>query len=276
MYDALCQLHNERCDYLEQGADRLGRSPYLLALDEANLSPMEYYWSDFMGACDNEIVVGGDIAEPDNVPPVVIDIGGDPMVVTGTLRFLATINNDHTTTKLSPRLLDRVWIVELSDRTEDAPPDTVSLGPVSMRDLHDRFGARGAGEGEAALQAMLDDVCDACAKLSITVSRRVRQAIEAYCRVGMALFSGEPLDEGAEGAPGTPGRSPLQVAMDYAVLQKLLPRIEGYSSAYGDALRDFADGFLMDDKHRFIHSARRVRAIVEAGKGEMDYYHFFG
>lgn len=29
------------------------RFPFLILLDEANLSPMEYYWADFMNVCDD-------------------------------------------------------------------------------------------------------------------------------------------------------------------------------------------------------------------------------
>ena len=46
MYDALITLDYEyRNNYLTL--------PYIVLLDEANLSPMEYYWADFMNICDN-------------------------------------------------------------------------------------------------------------------------------------------------------------------------------------------------------------------------------
>ena len=71
-------------------------------LDEANLSPMEYYWADFMNLCDD---LSGDetVSLGENVE----------FKVSPALRFLATINNDHTTEILSPRLIDRAWIVSL-------------------------------------------------------------------------------------------------------------------------------------------------------------------
>ena len=31
----------------------ISRFPFVILLDEANLSPMEYYWSDFMNICDD-------------------------------------------------------------------------------------------------------------------------------------------------------------------------------------------------------------------------------
>ena len=76
--------------------------PYLILLDEANLSQMGHYWADFMSLCDfdkkrREISLGEDYTYP----------------IPDTLRFVATINLVHTTEILSPRLIDRAWIVKV-------------------------------------------------------------------------------------------------------------------------------------------------------------------
>lgn len=74
--------------------------PYLVLLDEANLSQMEHYWADFMGLCDM------------NKPQRSVSLGENYVYPIGdTLRFVATINLDHTTEMLSPRLIDRAWII---------------------------------------------------------------------------------------------------------------------------------------------------------------------
>ena len=78
------------------------RFPYIILLDEANLSPMEYYWADFMRAADK------------NDDDILINIGlEEDVYIPKTLHFLATINNDQTTEQLSPRLIDRAWIIKL-------------------------------------------------------------------------------------------------------------------------------------------------------------------
>ena len=95
IYDALHQLDTEK----RAGILKL---PYIILLDEANLSPMEYYWSDFMNICD------------DLGPHSKVNLGEDYVFgVPETLHFVATINNDHTTETLSPRLIDRAWIITL-------------------------------------------------------------------------------------------------------------------------------------------------------------------
>ena len=80
----------------------LHKWPFIILLDEANLSPMEYYWADFMNICD----------DLDNNSS--INLGNNNVFhIPETLHFLATINNDHTTETLSPRLIDRAWVITL-------------------------------------------------------------------------------------------------------------------------------------------------------------------
>ena len=95
MFDALNIMHLEANG---QSTDM----PFMILLDEANLSPMEYYWADFMNICDDIDCTS------------VINLGDDfSFNVPRQLRFVATINNDHTTEALSPRLVDRAWVIKL-------------------------------------------------------------------------------------------------------------------------------------------------------------------
>lgn len=86
VYDALNRLH------IEQNSG-LNKFPFIILLDEANLSPMEYYWADFMYICD------------DTGKKHQINLGDNNILaIPDTLHFVATINNDHTTETLSPPL----------------------------------------------------------------------------------------------------------------------------------------------------------------------------
>lgn len=77
--------------------------PLFIMLDEANLSPIEYYWADFMRLTDRS-----------SYSDSYINIGIEhELYVPKTLRFLATINTDQTTESLSPRLIDRACIIKL-------------------------------------------------------------------------------------------------------------------------------------------------------------------
>jgi hypothetical protein len=73
----------------------------IVLLDEANLSPIEHYWSKFMGLTDS---FEGSEFNFTNSKSVNLK---------NNLRFVATINNDMTTEPISPRLLDRAPCIRL-------------------------------------------------------------------------------------------------------------------------------------------------------------------
>ncbi|MDE6729710.1 MAG: hypothetical protein K2J71_02915, partial [Oscillospiraceae bacterium] len=73
VYDALRILDTEREN---------SRYPMLILLDEANLSPLEYYWADFMR-----------LADQSEIQNRFINIGTDADIyIPETLRFVATVN----------------------------------------------------------------------------------------------------------------------------------------------------------------------------------------
>ena len=77
-----------------------------IILDEANLSPLEHYWSSFYNLTDSS-------------GKLEIQLGHKEKVeFHNNLRFIGTINYDHTTEELSPRVLDRINIIQLPSNTE--------------------------------------------------------------------------------------------------------------------------------------------------------------
>jgi len=92
------------------------RHTYLVIFEEFNLSQPEYWFADILVRsqyADNQeklrtIELGGK-----SIRGVSKD-SGSKVFITPAVRFVATINNDHTTLSLSPRVLDRASIVELN------------------------------------------------------------------------------------------------------------------------------------------------------------------
>ena len=91
------------------------RRTYLVIFEEFNLSQPEYWFADILVRSQY----------PDDQEKLrTLDLGGkgirgmsgntSKVFITPAVRFVATINNDHTTLSLSPRVLDRASIVELS------------------------------------------------------------------------------------------------------------------------------------------------------------------
>jgi hypothetical protein len=94
----------------------------LVVFEEFNLSQPEYWLSDVMvrsqfpsdARRDRTIELGGQGVRgwPVTEPPEVF--------LSPSVRFVATINNDHTTRPLSPRILDRAAVVEVTIDPRDA------------------------------------------------------------------------------------------------------------------------------------------------------------
>ncbi len=87
---------------------------YMVIFEEFNLSQPEYWFADILVRSQY----------PDNAEQSrMIELGGksirgittngSKIFISPALRFIATINNDHTTLSLSPRVLDRASIIEL-------------------------------------------------------------------------------------------------------------------------------------------------------------------
>ena len=151
--------------------------PAMMLLDEANLSPMEYYWSDWMRLCDEQTSSG-----------IVTLWDKAPTKVPETLRFMATINNDSTTETLSPRLIDRAAVVTLPvvDCIENTSPAKV-VGPVSWKELQAYFGAKAVSKNARELSDLHDRLMPMLEGFGIRLSPRSIRQMNGY--VGAALLN---------------------------------------------------------------------------------------
>ncbi|MCM1506659.1 MAG: hypothetical protein NC177_05940 [Ruminococcus flavefaciens] len=204
LYDSLMVLNEEKDD---------SPFPYLVLLDEANLSPMEYYWADFM-----------QIADKYDNSEAYINIGlENDIYIPDTLRFVATINNDQTTETLSPRLLDRVWIIKLpdSDIKEEIP---CPAEKIFWKDLSETFGTV-SSESKISCESLLEQIFRLFQNFGMAVSPRIQLSMRRY------ILSAREVMESVNGI------TPEYIAVDYAVMQRLLPKINGHIKMY----REFFD-----------------------------------
>ncbi|MDY2671209.1 MAG: AAA family ATPase [Anaerovoracaceae bacterium] len=250
VYDALKILDNE---------DRNGinKFPFIILLDEANLSPMEYYWADFMNVCDdlsfsNEINIGEENIF--KIPP--------------TLHFMATINNDHTTETLSPRLIDRSAVITLPKvsniKINAGIIDNSKLQHVSWKSLERAF--VNTEEDEIAsneLESLLKDIRTALRSQNEYMSPRREITFRHYYNVTSRLFN-KNVDE--------LGREPYIIAMDYAVAQFVLPKINGYGEGYKEWLEKLKE--LCNNK-MLTFSEDIISSILQRGEKNMNNYQFF-
>lgn len=231
--------------------------PFYILLDEANLSPIEHYWADFMNVCDlskdNRSITLGD-GYSYNIPE--------------TLRFLATINYDHTTETLSPRLIDRAWIITLDNSKFDM--DDISL-EVS-RDVHNKIISFNSikqtfGYDSSKSKEKMNEIIEVLEQIyiefdenGISVSPRIKGMINRYISVGYDLFHNTEIT------------AKEFVALDYSIAQKLLPKIDGYGEDYKRFLNNLENIF---DKNNMMKSKKIIKRILDKGDKNMEYYQFF-
>lgn len=232
-------------------------APYLFLLDEANLSPVEHYWAPFLRACDSF-----------SKEPLRLSLGGgEPLLVPSHVRFLATVNYDHTTEELSPRYLDRSWVImldpDLIDYDAVAQPEEGPEAPaatvhdaISYQRLMRAFGPKSGAVIDEGLEESLDAIFKTCSANQHPVSQRSQIMIRNYVATTSLLMDRDSSDTRL--AP-----------LDYAVSQKILPTISGSSDNY--------DGFLhaLEDQCANLPITRgRLRHILDVGSSN-GYYQFF-
>lgn len=250
LFTAFNVLHKEK-------QEEIADFPYVILLDEANLSSMEHYWADFMNVCD---------LDKENR---VINLGEDYIFeIPETLRFLATINYDHTTETLSPRLLDRSWIILLEEdlnNMEFLNLDYSDIDDYSILydDIINCFSEIVVEENDKSYEDItseLKEIYDIFRSNFIGVSPRVDSAIRKYLQIGCKIF--EKTDSTAK----------EYVALDYAIAQKLLPKINGFGEEYKKFLKQLEDIF---DKKNMMKCRNIINHIIKKGDNNMQYYQFF-
>lgn len=247
VYDALCQLNGEK----QRGITNL---PYVILLDEANLSPMEYYWSDFMNICD------------DLGPKSKVNLGEDYVFcIPETLHFLATINNDHTVETLSPRLIDRAWIIQLPQQSNVSSIETIlpdkQIEVVSWASLCGAFLPAKECGFSTEIQRVYDAVLTKLKEQRITVSTRIDNAIKRYWVSAASCFESDET-----------GTEPEIIALDYAVVQRILPKLTGHGDSYKQWLEELRS---LCSSRGLNRSAEKLKDMLFRGNQQMNYYQFF-
>ena len=260
-YNPLSQAFEQANKHLYDGLRLLdaegeqSKYPYIVLLDEANLSPIEYYWADFMNICDSDsrfgkITLGNDIQL--KIPP--------------TLRFMATINNDDTTERLSSRLIDRAALIRLPDvpytTVEDEDLSDISfVNVVEWAALQAVFAPDTSLDLDAMPNEIYKSICNLFREsMKFSVSPRADRAIRRYWATAKNLFESEA------------GNDTTIIALDYAVAQKLLPKINGSGKAYLDFLVKFKE---LCEKNNLEKSRTILANIIKHGEASMNYYQYF-
>ncbi len=225
---------------------------YIVMLDEANLSQIEHYWADFIQISDdykNASILVGNSKE---------------YKLTEELRFLATINYDHTTEMLSPRFLDRAWIVLMEYKADsDLLTRAVSNKEIKSEDsivsynnLKEYFSISGCEFNNKQVSSycreILETLIEQFAKEGCAISPRSITSMIKYCTVAEKYMDDK------------------QNAVDYAIAQKLLPQINGSGQRYLEFLESISATCKDLAKSNSI-----LQRIIDTGRKEHNFFNFF-
>ncbi|WP_430613161.1 AAA family ATPase [Flavobacterium sp. JP2137] len=225
---------------LEKSSAHLN-SPYIVLLDEANLSPMEHYWSDFIKLADTNYTRKIKISDDEE-----IEFGDG-------FRFIATINHDHTTETLSNRLIDRASIIQI-EKPEN--PEDVKDTLENVETIYDFYDSKNLfiktkkwQEDEGIILGTLKLIKEKLesSNSGINISPRKEIAITKYCKVATGLLEGNSY-----------------TALDYAVSQHILPLVNGRGEDFEEVLIGLKE--ILNNK-AMSKSEKLLNKIIQRGKG---------
>jgi len=230
--------------------------PYFVLLDEANLSPLEHYWSDFISISDSSS--NREVYFTDELSFKVND----------GFKFLSTINYDHTTEILSPRFLDRVAVVRMENSNHydfnilDCEDDVCcEENIISQEKLTELFSPNldDLREGlDNYMGSRFTEILKVCRNDQITfipVSPRTLKAILSYYSVGKKYY-----------------HENKNLSLDFAIAQFLLPQINGDGESYRNLLVNLEKTL---ESANMIKSKEIVNQIIRKGRKDYDNYKFF-
>lgn len=229
-------------------------APYLLLLDEANLSPIEHYWAPFFKSCDFDSAANRSIS-----------LGGKTIYqLPEHLRFLATVNFDHSTEELSPRFLDRSWVITLNPDDIDAsysktPPNADHA--ISFSDLTSAFASDNESQENAQIWTKWEDVKRIFKGFNLPIMPRSQRMVTQYLRV-------------AEQCMKTATARTSLAPIDYAIAQKILPTINGYGESYKNLIEELRKQVAINENSMPL-TYNHLERMKKAADENMDFYQFF-
>jgi|GEM_PF-4626305 len=232
-----------------KASSKYKNAPFIVLLDEANLSPMEHYWSDFIKVSDFEYDRKIKISDKET-----IEFGNG-------FRFLATINHDHTTEMLSNRLLDRASIIQIEKPDRSNNENKQLIANLINNEIYDASGVNSLFKDTskwATENKTLTNKLDEVIKIlesnhsGLIISPRKRNSVTNYLRVATGLLDG----------------TNDYIALDYALSQQVLPLVNMRGENHFESLKILKEIF---QKVGMEKSTGLLSRIVDRGR---EFKHF--
>lgn len=216
---------------------------YFLCLDEMNLARIEHYCAEVLSALET----------PNRT---LMLPNGQALDIPRNLSIMGTLNSDEATVSLSRRVLDRANTLTLNTVHLDAAAqprteyqrDTISYSDRQQVFLYARVG--NVTEARAQLDSVQPDLTPTVIETLVALNGVLEQAELGFAyrvRDEILLFCANAFDGDGGGllCPETPedSRLNLKLALDFQIVQKILPRISGTSDQLTgvlDAIQTYA------------------------------------
>lgn len=214
--------------------------PYFLCLDEMNLARVEYYFADFLSIIEtrhwdekHEHIVSDPLVQDifDQYKSVHPEEKATSILLSDNIYVIGTVNMDESTFPFSKKVLDRANTIEFNkvdisisqefwkQNTEEKEPLHVPNSELRSMYLLPKDIEDNKQEQAESICSELQSINDILSKANLHVGFRVRNEILFYC-----LYS---LTDNANFKP----------VLDIAIMQKLLPRIQGSGKQLKDMIR---------------------------------------
>ena len=243
---AITEFVNHACENLEK--------PHILCLDEMNLARVEYYLSDFLSLIETRHIEGERIV----TDTIKLDDSAkkkyDRLYLPENLYVVGTVNMDETTFPFSKKVLDRANTIEFSEvklMPNFSIPNEITPIPQKNDFLKTKYLVL-TKDVKTEQQAFVNDICkklvdvnDILAGANLHVGYRVRDEIVFY------MLNNEEAK-----------LLKVDKAFDNELLQKILPRIQGSSSAVKRVLEELFK-YCMDDSAALNSESGNVGTIMQ-------------
>lgn len=218
-------------DFISAAMGNLDK-PYILCLDEMNLARVEYYFSDFLSVMETREKSNNRLESSELLNTNIF--GQDEAArnqyqglhIPENLYLIGTVNMDETTFPFSKKVLDRANTIELSYVDLDLIISQ-HKSPV-LNDVPNTF---------LKTEYLYLHECQDCEDILLETISTLKQ-INEVLGAGFAQFGYRVRDEVCFYMVNNQNNDILDqnIAMDYCILQKILPRIQGSSMSIKDVL----------------------------------------
>ena len=227
--------------------------PYFLILDEMNLSHVERYFADFLSSMESKesIKLYSDsdrytkFDTKDN--PIEDSKVFDNFRLPLNLFIIGTVNIDETTYMFSPKVLDRANTIEFRLAETDLDLFFQNTNPMNLSNLHENYDELMPGLGLIQSETFIDLVNKSFDNIDYSRIADVFKKFFSKLKIAGAEFGYRSINEISRLVGNLEYfGSNLNEAIDFAVMQKLLPKLHGSRSKMVRVLPLLADSCMND------------------------------